>query len=91
VHISVLSTPRRLPASTELELARALRPDVDGLIIRDSNCQALFLPSVWSGLPDPLSFIRQLKHKAGLPPEHWSANFLAFRFTAESFGDGEDS
>lgn len=91
VHISVLSTPRRTPVQSEMELARALRPDIDGLIIRDADRQALFLPSVWSGIPDPLSFIRHLKHKAGLPPEHWSANFLAFRFTAECFGDHADA
>lgn len=87
IHISILSTPRRIPCQTEAELARALRPDIDGLIIRDGKHQAIFLPSVWEGIHDPLSFIRHLKHKAGLPPDHWSPNFQAFRYTTESFGD----
>ena len=87
LHISILSTPRHIPCENEAELARALRPDVDGLIIRDADRRAIFLPSVWSGIPDPVNFIRSLKHKAGLAPDHWSASFQAFRFGTESFGD----
>ncbi|HXJ01972.1 MAG TPA: AmmeMemoRadiSam system protein B [Micropepsaceae bacterium] len=86
-HISILSTPRRIRVETEAELAHALRPDIDGLIIRDAGKQAIFLPSVWEGIHDPLSFIRHLKHKAGLPPDHWSPSFEAFRYVTESFGD----
>jgi len=87
LHISILSTPRRIVCNSEAELARALRPDIDGLIVRDGKQQAIFLPSVWEGIHDPLHFIRSLKRKAGLAPEHWSENFQAFRFTTESFGD----
>ena len=87
LHVSILSTPRRIACESEAELARALRPDIDGLIIRDAGKQAIFLPSVWEGIHDPLSFIRHLKHKAGLPVDHWSPNFEAFRYVTESFGD----
>ncbi len=87
LHISILSTPRHIPCESETELARALRPDVDGLIIRDGERRAIFLPSVWSGIPDPLNFIRSLKRKAGLPADHWSPSFQAFRYSTESFGD----
>ena len=86
-HISILSTPRRIRVETEAELARALRPDIDGLIIHDAGKQAIFLPSVWESIHDPLSFIRHLKHKAGLPADHWSPSFEAFRYVTESFGD----
>ena len=86
-HISVLSTPRPIHAASEAELAGALRPDVDGLIIRDGRQQALFLPSVWEMIRDPVSFIRELKQKAGLPPDRWSPTLEAFRFVTESFGD----
>jgi hypothetical protein len=34
-----------------------------------------------------MNFIRSLKHKAGLAPDHWSPNFQAFRYVTESFGD----
>jgi len=85
-HISILSTPRRIFASDEGELMRALRPDIDGLVIRDGRHQGLFLPSVWEQVPEPQTFIRQLKLKAGLPAEHWSPSFEAYRFATESFG-----
>ncbi len=87
LHISILSSPRHIPCENEAELARVLRPDVDGLIIRDGERRAIFLPSVWSGIPNPVNFIQSLKRKAGLAPEHWSPSFRAFRFGTESFGD----
>ena len=86
-HISILSTPRRIAAATEPELLRELRPDVEGLIIRDGPRQALFLPSVWEQLHDPAAFLAHLKAKAGMPADHWSPSFEAFRFTTESFGE----
>ncbi|HEX4098458.1 MAG TPA: AmmeMemoRadiSam system protein B [Caulobacteraceae bacterium] len=85
--ISILSTPRRIACQSEGELLGALRPDVDGIILRDGARQSLFLPSVWAQIPDPQDFIRHLKLKAGLPADHWSPTFEAFRFTTESFGD----
>ena len=86
-HVSILSTPRRIPVATEAELLRELRPDTDGLIIRDGPRQSLFLPSVWEQLPDPTAFLQHLKVKAGLPADHWSPTFEAFRFVTESFGE----
>ncbi len=85
VHVSILSTPRRIAAASESELIRALAPDADGLIIRDGAKQAIFLPSVWRSLPDATAFVRALKRKAGLQDDHWSNSFEAFRFAAESF------
>jgi AmmeMemoRadiSam system protein B/AmmeMemoRadiSam system protein A len=85
--ISILSTPRRIPCSSEAELLAALKPDMDGLIIRDGAHQALFLPSVWEGLGDPRAFLMHLKRKAGMTADHWSPSFEAWRFTTESFGD----
>ena len=67
---------------------RALSPDVEGLILRDQGRQSLFLPSVWEQIHDPLTFVRQLKLKAGLPADHWSPTFEAYRFVTESFGEG---
>lgn len=85
IHVSILSHARPLAAGSETELVRSLQPDVDGLIIRDGDRQAIFLPSVWSSIPDPLRFLRQLKRKAGLPSEHWSTGFRAWRFVTEAF------
>ena len=86
-HVSILSTPRRIACESQAELLGELRPDVDGVILRDGDRQSLFLPSVWGQISDPQTFIRQLKLKAGLPADHWSPTFEAFRFETESFGE----
>ncbi len=86
-HISILSSPRRIDCRSEAELLDELRPDVDGLILRDGQRQSLFLPSVWAQIPDARVFLQQLRLKAGLSADHWSPTFEAYRFGTESFGD----
>lgn len=86
-HVSILSTARRIPCVSEDELVRAIRPDVDGIILRDGDKRGVLLPSVWEQIHDPKIFIRQLKLKAGLAANHWSPTLEAFRFVTESFGD----
>jgi AMMECR1 domain-containing protein len=66
----------------EADLLAQLRPRVDGLIIEDMGRRALFLPSVWEQLPEPLVFLAQLRLKAGLAADHWSPGFRASRFQA---------
>ena len=86
-HVSILSTPRRIACESEAELLGALRPDVDGVILRDGERQSLFLPSVWEQIHDPLAFLRTVKLKAGLPAEHWSPTLEAYRYTTECFDE----
>lgn len=71
-HISILEPPRPLPARSEAELLEALRPGVDGLILSQGRARSTFLPAVWQSLPSPRDFLRELKRKAGLPPDYWS-------------------
>jgi AmmeMemoRadiSam system protein B/AmmeMemoRadiSam system protein A len=85
VSISILSHPRPIAFTGEAHLLEQLRPEVDGLILRDGNRQALFLPKVWHDLPMPAQFLRQLKLKAGLAPDQASATLQALRFTTETF------
>jgi AmmeMemoRadiSam system protein A len=85
VGVSIMSHDRPIAAASEQELIDSLRPDHDGLIIRDRDHSALFLPQVWEALPDPRSFVHQLKLKAGLAGTHWSPTFRAWRFSTESF------
>jgi AmmeMemoRadiSam system protein A len=84
--ISVLSRTVRLAVRDEAELLAQLRPGVDGLILSYGPHRGLFLPSVWREAPDPLTFVRLLKRKAGLDPDYWDPEFQALRFTAHSFG-----
>ncbi len=81
--ISVLSAAAPMAVIDEADLLRQLRPGTDGLIIEDAGRRALFLPSVWEGLPKAETFLRQLKAKAGMEADHWSPGFKAWRFVAE--------
>jgi hypothetical protein len=87
ISISVLSVAEPMQFGSEAELVGMLRPGVDGLILRDGYRSGTFLPSVWDKLPQPVDFVRQLKRKAGLPPDHWSTALTVERYTTESFSE----
>jgi MEMO1 family protein len=84
--VSILSHSRPIPAGSEAELAAALEPDRDGLILAAGKRRALFLPSVWRHVPDARAFVRHLMAKAGLETTRWPQGLEARRFRAESFG-----
>ena len=84
IHISILSQPRRLPASSLEDPAGKLRPGVDGLIIKEGSRQATYLPSVWQQIRDPRQFITELRAKAGLDSQGWQ-NTEVFTYTTEEF------
>lgn len=83
-HVSILSAPDPISFASEADLAAQLRPGVDGLILRAGGCRATFLPEVWEGLPDPRTFLSELKQKAGLAPDDWPAGVQAERYTVVS-------
>jgi AmmeMemoRadiSam system protein B/AmmeMemoRadiSam system protein A len=83
--VAVLGPLRPMGFSNEDELIGQLKPDMEGLVIRDGQRNALFLPSVWEGIPEPAVFLKRLKVKAGMDKDHWSDGFEAFSFTTESF------
>lgn len=83
-HLSVLSVTAPLYFQSEDDLLAQLRPGTDGLVLVKGDRRATFLPSVWESLPEPREFLRHLKQKAGLAPEHWSDAIKAFRYTVES-------
>ena len=82
ISLSILSPQNKMTFKDEDELMAQLRPGTDGLIIEDGNMRALFLPSVWSQLPNHNAFLNRLKTKAGMPPNYWSNNMRAWRFIA---------
>jgi AmmeMemoRadiSam system protein A len=86
IHISVLSPLAPLHLSSREELIAALRPKVDGLLLRQGPCRGTFLPSVWESLPHPTDFLRELERKAGLDADAWSRPVECFRYTTEEWG-----
>lgn len=84
IHISLLSLPEAMTFASREELLAQVRPGVDGLLLEDGLHKGTLLPAVWESLPDVESFVRHLKLKAGLPPDHWSNSLRVYRYTAES-------
>ena len=82
--ISTLSLPESLNFISENDLIGQLRPGRDGLILEEGQRQGTFLPVMWETLADPRTFLRQLKQKAGLPGDYWSASIKIRRYTAET-------
>ena len=80
VSISILTEPKKINFSNEEDLLNKMVPNVDGIIIKDRQYQAVYLPVVWEQLPDKKEFLNSLKMKAGLPPTHFSNTFEAYRF-----------
>jgi AmmeMemoRadiSam system protein A len=86
VEISILGIPEKISFDSEHDLARQLRPGIDGLILTDRAATGTFLPAVWESCPEPGSFLQHLKLKAGLDADYWSDTIEASRYTTESFG-----
>ncbi len=84
ISVSLLSQPEKMLFESEEALLSQMIPYEDGIIIRDGNYQAVYLPVVWEQLPDKRDFLNSLKQKAGLPPDYFSEDFQAFRFRALS-------
>ncbi|MDJ0807296.1 MAG: AmmeMemoRadiSam system protein A [Gammaproteobacteria bacterium] len=85
LHISVLTPAKPIEFDSEVDLLRQIRPGIDGLILVDGYAKGTFLPSVWESLPLAEDFLRHLKHKAGLPANHWSESLQVYRYETESF------
>lgn len=71
IEVSRLTTPAPLTYQTPDELITALRPGIDGVVLRDGPHRATFLPQVWSQLAEPGHFLDQLCYKMGSQPALW--------------------
>jgi AmmeMemoRadiSam system protein A len=85
IHIAILTPVNEIACTSERDLLAQLRPGIDGLIIEDKEHRATFLPAVWESLPNPERFVRELKCKAGLASDYWSAQIHCYRYQVESF------
>ncbi len=83
--ISVLSPPTPLAASSYDDVARAVRPRVDGVVLDAPGHGATLLPSVWEQLPDVASFLAALWNKAGLTAGAWPRGTRVQRYATEEF------
>jgi AmmeMemoRadiSam system protein B/AmmeMemoRadiSam system protein A len=85
LHISVLSPARSLQVDSRQALIDKLKPGIDGLILRQGNHSATYLPSVWEKIPQPQQFVAELRKKAGLAAQGWSDDMEVLTYTTEEF------
>jgi AmmeMemoRadiSam system protein B/AmmeMemoRadiSam system protein A len=85
IEVSLLTPAEAIDANSEADVLAALRPGVDGVILTAGARRATFLPQVWQQVGSATEFLRQLKLKAGLHPDAWSAGFGVARYTAEKW------
>ncbi|MCD6388796.1 MAG: AmmeMemoRadiSam system protein B [Desulfobulbaceae bacterium] len=71
IEVSILTSPQLLEYTDANDLVAKLRPNEDGVILRQGPASATFLPQVWKQLPSPAEFLTHLCQKAGLSGEAW--------------------
>lgn len=76
IEISRLTFPQRLDYSDAADLLARLRPNIDGVILRDGMLRATFLPQVWEKIPDKAEFLDNLCMKMGAMPGIWRKKHL---------------
>jgi AmmeMemoRadiSam system protein A len=80
IEISLLGPLSPLAASSEAEAIALMRPHEDGVVLSWGPVRGVLLPQVWEKIPDPATFLRALKAKAGLPADFWSNEVELRRF-----------
>ncbi len=76
IEISRLTPPVPLEYQQPEDLARLLRPGIDGVVLRDGPRRATFLPQVWEKVGGPEDFLGHLCMKMGAPPNLWQRRIL---------------
>ena len=86
IEISRLTTPTPLDYNSPDDLLAKLRPGIDGVVLKDQNRRATFLPQVWEKIPDPEEFLDSLCYKMGVPQKLWRTKPLtALVYQVEEF------
>jgi len=89
ISVSLLSALEPLPAGSEEEALRRIKPDVDGLLLECGRHRSTFLPQVWEEVPDARDFLGHLKLKAGLPDDFWSDQIRLYRYQVAKWSEPE--
>lgn len=76
IEISILGRPYATPHSPPERLLEALRPGIDGVILKTRHGTSTFLPQVWEQIPDARSFLTELCLKHGAPGDCWQTKDL---------------
>lgn len=86
IEISRLTSPQPVEYSNPQELLQKIRPGIDGVILRDRQRRATFLPQVWEKIPQTEIFLSHLCQKMGCDPDTWKQKKLdVFTYQVEMF------
>ncbi len=86
LEVSCLTVPIPLEYSLGEELLVRLRPHVDGVILKDDDRRATFLPQVWEQIPNAADFLDHLCAKMGAKRNLWRSKKLqVFIYQVEEF------
>ena len=87
IEVSLLSRPQALDFRDEHDLLQQLAEAREGVVLEAGRCRSTFLPQVWEQLPDARDFLRHLKAKAGLAPDHWATDIRVSRYSVEKWSE----
>ena len=90
IEVSLLTPPVSVHYQDRNDLAKIIRPFIDGVILRLGNLQATFLPQVWEELSDFDLFFEHLGHKAGIGSDPLSYHPEIYTYQVEKYGDKSD-
>jgi AmmeMemoRadiSam system protein A len=91
IEISRLTSPQPVQYDKQEELLDAIRPHLDGVIIRSGIRRATFLPQVWQKIPEPAEFLGSLCLKMGVDYNYWRVNELeVLVYQVEEFNESGD-
>jgi hypothetical protein len=86
IEVSRLTEARPLEYASPGDLLKKLRPNIDGVILKDGIRRATFLPQVWEKLPDPVDFLDHLCRKMGDRSNLWREGKLqVYVYQVEEF------
>lgn len=86
IEVSILSVPQVLKYESSQELIQKLKPHIDGVIIKQGERKATFLPQVWEKVSNPKEFMNQLCYKLSGDPNLWQETKLqVFTYQVEEF------
>ncbi|WP_299801870.1 AmmeMemoRadiSam system protein A [uncultured Shewanella sp.] len=87
IEISLLSEMKRIEVKNQTELQASLEGTSFGLVLKEDDKKAVFLPQVWQQLPEAKEFIEALKAKGGWDRGYWSPNMQVEIFGVTHFSE----
>ena len=87
VEVSLLGPLERIEHTSEETAIAALRPGIDGVVVKWQGMRGTLLPQVWESLPDPREFLEHVKLKANLPPTFWAPDVEVYRYGLQKWID----